>query len=271
MPSDRPISLTRPVYERELDRLQREMVKLQDWVVARGLKVVILFEGRDASGKGGVIKRMVFRMNPRVCRVVALGKPTERERSQWYFQRYAAHLPAAGEIVLFDRSWYNRAVVEQVMGFCTDEEYREFLHSCPLFERMLLRSGITLLKYWFSISDDEQERRFQKRISDPARRWKLSEVDVLSRERWVDFSRAKDAMFEHTNIVEAPWYVVDTDSKKAARLNCMAHILSSFPYEDVERPPIELPARQPGDDYDRPPYDEQNLVARKYLGSRETE
>ena len=220
-------------YERELARLQEELVRLQRWIRHQGLKVVVIFEGRDAAGKGGVIKRITERLNPRVARVVALGTPSDREKTQWWFQRYVEELPAAGEMVLFDRSWYNRGLVEPVMGFCTEEEYREFLRSCPEFERMLVRSGIIVIKYWFSVSDAEQERRFQNRINDPKRRWKLSEMDLEGRARWVEFSKAKDTLFAHTDIKQAPWYVVNADSKKAARLNCISHLLSLIPYEDV--------------------------------------
>ncbi len=239
-------------------------MKLQEWIKDRGLKVVILFEGRDAAGKGGVIKRITLRLNPRVCRVVALGTPTERERTQWYFQRYAAHLPAAGEMVLFDRSWYNRAGVERVMGFCTDEEYREFLHSCPTFERMLVRSGIILIKYWFSVNDEEQERRFQARLDDPTRHWKLSPMDMESRNRWVEYSKAKDEMFAHTDIKQAPWYVVDADSKRRARLNCIHHLLSLIPYEDLTPDPVTLPPRRSEQAYVRPPISEQTFVPDRY-------
>ena len=248
------------VYERELAKLQIELVKLQEWIKDRGLRVVVLFEGRDAAGKGGVIKRITQSLNPRICRVVALGTPTERQRTQWYFQRYAAHLPAAGEMVLFDRSWYNRAGVERVMGFCTDDEYREFLRSCPEFERMLVRSGIILIKYWFSVSDAEQERRFQGRITDPTKRWKLSPMDLESRSRWFMYSKAKDDMFLYTDIKQAPWFVVDADSKKRARLNCISHLLSMIPYEDLTPKPIKLPRRQEDVGYVRPPIDEQAFV-----------
>ena len=216
-------------YESELGRLQEELVRLQRWIRHKGLKVVVIFEGRDAAGKGGVIKRITERLNPRVARVVALGTPSDREKTQWWFQRYVAELPAAGEMVLFDRSWYNRGLVEPVMGFCTEEEYREFLRSCPEFERMLVRSGIILIKYWFSVSDAEQERRFQGRMSDPLKRWKLSPMDVQGRSRWVDFSKAKDTLFAHTDIKQAPWYVVDADSKRRARLNCISHLLVADP------------------------------------------
>jgi len=252
--------LPRRLYEKELAKLQIELVKLQEWVKAEGLKVVALFEGRDAAGKGGTIKRITQSLNPRVCRVVALGTPTEREKTQWYFQRYVPHLPAAGEIVLFDRSWYNRAGVENVMGFCSDVEYEEFLRTCPEFERMLVRSGIILLKYWFSVSDQEQERRFQSRITDPTKRWKLSPMDLESRRRWVDYSKAKDAMFAHTDIKQAPWYVVEADVKKRARLNCIIHFLSQLPYEDLTPEPIELPPRSEGTSYVRPPIADQNVV-----------
>ena len=251
-------------YERELARLQQELVRLQRWIRHEGLKVVVIFEGRDAAGKGGVIKRITERLNPRVVRVVALGTPSDREKTQWWFQRYVAELPAAGEMVLFDRSWYNRGLVEPVMGFCTEEEYREFLRSCPEFERMLVRSGIIVIKYWFSVSDAEQERRFQNRINDPVRRWKLSPVDVQGRSRWVDFSKAKDTLFAHTDIKQAPWYVVDADSKKAARLNCISHLLSLIPYETVPWEDVELPERQSGVGYVRPPITDQTFVPEVY-------
>ncbi len=252
------------VYEAALANLQIELVKLQEWIKERGLKVVVLFEGRDAAGKGGVIKRITQSLNPRVCRVEALTTPTERERTQWYFQRYVPHLPAAGEMVLFDRSWYNRAGVERVMGFCTDEEYDEFLRSCPEFERMLVRSGIILIKYWFSVSDAEQERRFQSRIVDPTKRWKLSPMDLESRSRWFLYSKAKDEMFRHTDIKQAPWYVVDADSKKRARLNCISHLLSMIPYEDLTPEPIALPPRQDEVGYVRPPMEDQTFVPEVY-------
>ena len=251
-------------YEEELARLQVELVKLQEWVKAKGLKVVVIFEGRDAAGKGGVIKRITQVMNPRVCRVMALPAPTERQQTQWYFQRYVAHLPAAGEIVLMDRSWYNRAGVERVMGFCTDEQHEEFLRSCPLFERMLVRSGIVLVKYWFSVSDEEQEKRFQARIDDPTKRWKLSPMDLQSRSRWVEYSRAKDVMFAHTDIKQAPWWVVEADEKKRARLNCIAHLLDQIPYEDLTPEPIELPPRQENTHYVRPPMEDQSFVPDRY-------
>ena len=247
-------------YERELERQQIELVKLQEWVKHTGRRVVVIFEGRDAAGKGGTIKRITEPLNPRLCKVVALPAPTEREKTQWYFQRYVAHLPAAGEIVILDRSWYNRAGVERVMGFCTDEELAEFFRSCPEFERMLVRSGIQLIKYWFSVSDEEQERRFQGRLNDPTKRWKLSPMDLESRKRWADYSRAKDEMFAHTDIPEAPWYVVASDVKKHARLNCIAHFLSQIPYEDLTPEPIELEERPPQAEYERPPMEEQNFV-----------
>ena len=261
---DKGKKLKRKEYERELEKLQVELVKLQEWVKAKELKVVVVFEGRDAAGKGGVIKRITQRLNPRICRVVALGTPTEREKTQWYFQRYVGHLPAAGEIVLFDRSWYNRAGVERVMGFCTDDEYEEFLRACPEFERMLIRSGTTLVKYWFSVSDDEQEARFQSRLDDPTKRWKLSPMDLQSRERWVEYSKAKDRMFASTDIKEAPWYVVNADSKRKARLNCIAHLLSLFEYEDLTPKAIELPPRQKDTGYVRPPIGEQTFVPEEY-------
>ncbi|MCZ6733776.1 MAG: polyphosphate kinase 2 [Gammaproteobacteria bacterium] len=247
-------------YEKELAKLQIELVKLQEWIKHDGLRVVVIFEGRDAAGKGGVIKRISQSLSPRICRVVALPAPTEREKTQWYFQRYVAHLPAAGEMVLLDRSWYNRANVERVMGFCTDDEYQEFMRSCPEFERMLVRSGIQVIKYWFSVSDEEQERRFQNRIKDPTRRWKLSPMDLQSRKRWVEYSKAKDSMFAHTDIKQAPWYVVNADVKKHARLNCIKHLLSMIPYQDLTPPAIELPPRQEARGYVRPPLTDQNFV-----------
>ena len=255
--------LTRKQFETELVKLQRELVIMQEYVKAKGLRIVVIFEGRDAAGKGGVIKRIAERTNPRVCRVVALPAPTDREKSQWYFQRYVPHLPAAGEIVLFDRSWYNRAGVERVMGFCTEREYEEFMRSCPEFERMLLRSGIQLIKYWFSVSDEEQERRFQARVHDPMRRWKLSPMDLESRARWVAYSRAKDEMFRYTDIKVAPWHVVEADDKRRARLNCIAHLLSLIDYEDLTPPPLELPPRAE-DAYVRPPLEEQTFVPQVY-------
>ncbi len=252
--------LSKSDYEKNLTKLQVELVKLQKWIRSKKLKVVVIFEGRDAAGKGGVIKRITQRLNPRVCRVVALTTPTEKEKSEWYFQRYVAHLPAAGEMVLFDRSWYNRAGVEYVMGFCTEEEHKEFLRSCPEFERMLVRSGITLIKYWFSISDEEQEARFQDRIKDRTKRWKLSDMDMASRANWVDYSKAKDIMFAHTDIKQAPWFVVNADDKKRARLNCINHLLSVIPYEDIPPEPIGLPPRQKEVGYVRPPIEDQNFV-----------
>ena len=247
-------------YKKAMDRFQIELVKLQKWIHDKGLKVVVIFEGRDAAGKGGAIKRITESLNPRICRVVALGTPTGRERSQWYFQRYTVHLPAAGEMVLFDRSWYNRAGVERVMGFCTDEEYDEFMRSCPEFERMLVRSGIKLIKYWFSVSDAEQERRFRQRIEDPIRRWKISDMDLRSREKWVDYSVAKDEMFKYTDIEQAPWYVVEGDDKKRARLNVIAHLLSLIPYNELKAPELALPPRQPDNGYIRPPISDQTFV-----------
>jgi polyphosphate kinase 2 len=253
--------LKRKHYEAKLDELHMELVKMQYWIKATGKKLVILVEGRDAAGKGGAIKCVAEPLNPRGCRIVALGKPSDTERTQWYFQRYVAHLPAAGEIVLFDRSWYNRAGVEHVMGFCTPEEYTEFLRSCPEFERMLVRSGILLLKYWFSVSDEEQERRFHDRAGNPARRWKLSEMDLQGRDKWVEFSKAKDEMFNHTDIKQAPWYTVEGDDKRRARLNFIAHILSMVPYEDATPPPLKLSPRRPSDEsYVRPPKSDQNIV-----------
>ena len=248
-------------YKKELARLQVEMVKMQEWIKHEKIKVVVIFEGRDAAGKGGVIKRITERLNPRLCRVVALGVPTEREKSSWYFQRYVSHLPAAVEMVLFERSWYNRAGVERVMNFCSDDEYQEFLRSCPEFERMLVRSGIILVKYWFSINDEEQEKRFQKRMHDRARSWKLTSMDIESRSRWVEYSHAKDVMFAHTDIKQAPWYVVVADNKKSARLNCMTHLLSLIDYQDLSLgPPGKLPPRPKGSDYVRPPIAEQTFV-----------
>lgn len=251
-------------YFRELFRLQHELVKLQDWVVATGHRLVIVFEGRDAAGKGGIIKRITQRLNPRVCRVAALPAPNNREKTQWYFQRYVAHLPAAGEIVLFDRSWYNRAGGERVMGFCDDAQYEEFFRSAPEFERMLVRSGIQLIKYWFSISDEEQELRFIGRIHDPMKQWKRSPMDLESRRRWEDYTRAKEVMFERTHIPEAPWWVVPADNKKKARLNCIHHLLSQVPYEGIEHEPIALPERERHDDYERRPIPEESCVPQVY-------
>jgi polyphosphate kinase 2 len=252
--------LPRKAYEKELLRLQTELVGMSEWVKREGARVVVIFEGRDAAGKGGVIKRITEFVSPRLCRVVALPAPTEREQSQWYFQRYVDHLPAAGEIVLFDRSWYNRAGVEHVMGFCTPDEYRRFLHQCPIFERMLVDDGINLVKYWFSVSDEEQEKRFRARIDDPRKQWKLSPMDLESQRRWVEYSRAKDEMFVHTDIPEARWNVVESDVKRNARINCITHLLSSIPYEHREPEKIKLPKRQSDDGYERPPIDTNNYV-----------
>jgi len=260
-----PKKLKKKVYEEELANLQLELVKLQDWIKASGTRIVVVFEGRDAAGKGGVIKRITEPLNPRVCRVVALGTPTDREKTQWYFQRYVSQLPAAGEMVLFDRSWYNRAGVEWVMGFCTEEEYREFLRSAPEFEQMLIRSGITLIKYWFSVSDEEQDRRFKDRLEDRTKRWKISPMDLESRKHWFDYSKAKDVLFHHTDIPESPWWVVDADVKKRARLNCIHHLLSMLPYKDVEPPDLTLPPRQKADpDYVRPPIASMRWVPEAY-------
>jgi polyphosphate kinase 2 len=251
-------------YEKELAKLQIELVKLQEWIRIKGLKVGVIFEGRDAAGKGGTIKRITERLNPRVCRVVALPAPTEREQTQWYFQRYVQHLPAAGEMVLFDRSWYNRTGVERVMGFCTEEEYQEFMRSCPEFERMLIRSGMNLIKYWFSVNDLEQERRFRGRVADKTKHWKLSPMDLESRNRWVEYSKAKDAMFAHTDIKQAPWYVVNADVKKRARLNCISHLLSLFDYEDLTPKQVKLPRRKSAAGYVRPPLSDQTFIPGKF-------
>jgi polyphosphate kinase 2 len=250
-------------YEKELRRLQIELVKLQEWIRHKGLQMVAIFEGRDGAGKGGAIKRITDSLNPRICRVVALPAPTEREKTQWYFQRYVSYLPAAGEIVLFDRSWYNRAGVERVMGFCTEQEYLEFLRSCPEFERMLVRSGIILVKYWFSVSDEEQERRFADRLEDPTKRWKLSPMDLESRSRWVEYSRAKDEMFAHTDIKQVPWYVVNANEKKFARLNVIRHLLAIVPYEDLTPPALKLPPLDRRK-YARSPIEDQNFVPEHY-------
>ncbi|MGF1680570.1 polyphosphate kinase 2 [Photobacterium minamisatsumaniensis] len=255
--------LNKKDYETELIKLQIELVKLQEWIKQEGLKVVVLFEGRDAAGKGGVIKRITEKLNPRISRIVALPQPTEKEKTQWYFQRYVAHLPAAGEMVLFDRSWYNRAGVEKVMGFCTDDEYEEFLRSCPEFERMLLRSGIILVKYWFSVSDEEQEKRFLERINTPIKRWKFSPMDLESRNRWAAYSAAKDRMFAYTDTKQCPWWVVDADNKKRARINCISHLLSQIPYEDIHYPEIELPEVNK-DGYMRSPLESQSFVADRF-------
>ncbi len=256
--------LSKKVYKQELRRLQIELVKLQYWVKAKNLKVVVLFEGRDAAGKGGAIKRISECLNPRICRVIALGTPTEKEKGQWYFQRYVAQLPAAGEITLFDRSWYNRAGVERVMGFCTHQEYVEFLRSCPEFEHMLQRSGVVLIKYWFSVSDEEQEKRFQDRLNDPTKRWKLSPMDLEARARWVEYSKAKDDMFAATDTTLSPWHVVEADDKKRARLNCITHLLGQIAYEDLTPPPLKLPKRQKNMDYERPPLETQRFVPDRY-------
>jgi polyphosphate kinase len=257
------VALDKKQYAKELARLQAELVELEEWVKYKGLRVVAIFEGRDTAGKGGVIKRITAMLNPRVVRVVALPAPTERERTQWYFQRYVSHLPSAGEMVLFDRSWYNRAGVEHVMGFCTDEEYDEFMRTCPQFERMLVRSGIILVKYWLSVSDEEQERRFLGRINDPTKRWKLSPMDLQARARWVDYSEAKDQMFAYTDITEAPWYVVETDNKRSAHLNLISHLLSLIPHEDVPHQEFKLPPRQKRS-YSRPPKSSQRMVPITY-------
>ncbi|HKJ27621.1 MAG TPA: polyphosphate kinase 2 [Anaerolineales bacterium] len=263
----KPVSkMKKKDYEKELKRLQLELVKMHQWIRKEKKKVVVIFEGRDAAGKGGTIKRITARLNPRVARVVALGTPTDREKTQWWFQRYVAQLPAGGEMVLFDRSWYNRAIVEPVMGFCTQEQYEEFMRTCPEFERMLVRSGITLIKYWFSVSDEEQERRFQARNTDPTRRWKLSEMDLESRKRWVDFSKAKDRMFAITDTKHAPWFVVNADIKRHARLNCIAHLLSMIPYEDMTEPPLEMPPLPDQSVYVRPPISDQTFVPEIYPG-----
>jgi polyphosphate kinase len=254
----------RKEFEKELLKLDIELIKLQEWVKAQKLKVVVVFEGRDAAGKGGVIKTISGCMNPRICRVVALGTPTEKEKTQWYFQRYVPHLPAGGEIVLFDRSWYNRGGVEKVMGFCTNDEYEEFLRSCPEFERMLIRSGIILIKYWFSVSDHEQEKRFQDRITDPTKRWKISPMDIESRDKWVEYSIAKDKMFSFTDTKQSPWYVVPADDKKRARLNCITHLLSLIPYEDLTPKPFKLPPLKHDVAYVRPPVSDQTFVPGKY-------
>jgi polyphosphate kinase len=247
-------------YEKELNRLQAELMKVQEWVRADGARIVVIFEGRDAAGKGGTIKRLTQYLNPRVAQIAALPAPTDREKSQWYFQRYVEHLPSAGQIVLFDRSWYNRAGVEHVMGFCTKEEYHRFLHQCPIFERLLVEDGILLRKYWFSVSDDEQERRFKARLDDPMRQWKLSPMDLQSISRWEDYSRAKDEMFVHTDIPEAPWYVVESQDKRRARINMISHLLSTLPYHEVQRTPIKLPRRPPSQGYVRAPREMQTYV-----------
>ncbi|MBV1758873.1 MAG: polyphosphate kinase 2 [Dethiosulfatibacter sp.] len=254
------VKLPKKLYEKELRKLHVELVKLQKWVIDKGIKVVVIFEGRDAAGKGGAIKRVTQTLNPRHCRVAALPVPTEKERTQWYFQRYVAHLPSAGEMVMFDRSWYNRAGVERVMGFCTDEEYWEFLKSVPEFENMLMRSGIVLIKYWFSVSDEVQIERFKDRIEDPTKRWKISEMDIEARNRWHEYSKAKDVMFEHTDTQQSPWFVVESDIKRNARINCISHLLSRFEYKHVEMREIQLPDKQIETEIDRTPYDLQRFV-----------
>ena len=260
----KPKRMDSETYLAELFRLQVELVKLQAWIKHKGLRVVVIFEGRDAAGKGGVIKRITEYLNPRMCRVVALPAPGQRETTQWYFQRYTEHFPAAGEMVLMDRSWYNRAGVEHVMGYCSEAEYREFLQECPGFERMLVRNGIILVKYWFSISEAEQERRFLARVRNPHKRWKLSPIDLEARARWIDYSKAKDEMFAHCDIDKAPWHVVNADIKKHARLNCMRHLLGLIPYEDLTPEPISLPKRKSGEDYQRPPSDIQKFIPEHY-------
>jgi polyphosphate kinase 2 len=259
-PAAKPERLPRQLYENELYRLQAELVRMQEWVKAEGARIVVIFEGRDAAGKGGTIQRVIQYLNPRVASIAALPAPTEREKTEWYFQRYVEHLPAAGEIVLFDRSWYNRAGVEHVMGFCTKEEYSRFLHQCPIFERLLVEDGVLLRKYWFSVSDEEQQRRFESRLDDPLRRWKLSPMDLQSIKHWEDYSRAKDEMFVHTDIPEAPWNVVESEDKRRARINMIAHLLGSIPYHKVKLPALHLPERPPSTGYQRTPRDLQNFV-----------
>jgi polyphosphate kinase 2 len=259
-----PRIISKSGYEKELLKLQTELVRMQEWIIHEGVRLVVVFEGRDTAGKGGTIKRIAERLNARYCRIVALGTPTERERSQWYFQRYVPHLPAAGEIVLFDRSWYNRAGVERVMGFCTDDEYADFLRTCPMMERAFVRSGITVVKYWLSLSDEEQERRFTSRINNPGKRWKLSPMDLEARARWVDYAEAKDEMFAYTDIKEAPWHVVDADDKRTARLNVISHLLDTVAHDDVPHPLIELPPRQERS-YARPPIDSQQWVPTRFI------
>ncbi|MEE4284563.1 MAG: polyphosphate kinase 2 [Mariniphaga sp.] len=263
-PVGKPKKISKKFYNNELNQLQIELVKLQEWIKTKGLRVVVIFEGRDAAGKGGTIKRITQVLNPRICRVVALGTPTEREKTQWYFQRYVPNLPAAGEMVLFDRSWYNRAGVEKVMGFCTTDEYWEFLRSCPNYERMLIRSGIILIKYWFSVSEEEQEKRFRARMADPTKRWKLSPMDLKSRELYVEYSKAKDEMFAYTDTKISPWYMVDADNKRRARLNCIHHLLSMIPYEDLTPDAVELPPRKDTKGYVRPPIEEMTYVPEVY-------
>jgi polyphosphate kinase 2 len=259
-----PKVISKAKYEKEMERLQTELVRMQEWIIHEGLRVMVIFEGRDTAGKGGTIKRIMERLNARNARVVALGTPTERDKSSWYFQRYIPHMPAGGEIVLFDRSWYNRAGVEKVMGFCTDEQYEDFVRTCPQIERAIVRSGTILIKYWLSISDEEQERRFTERINNTAKQWKLSPMDLEARARWVDYAEAKDQMFSYTDIKEAPWHVVDANNKKAARLNVISHLLSSVPYQDVPHRKVELPPRQVRN-YERPPIDSQSWIPTKYI------
>ena len=256
----KPKKMKRKAYERELAKLEVELVKLQGWIKNKGLKVAVIFEGRDSAGKGGVIKRITYRLSPRVARVVALPAPTEKEKTQWYFQRYVPHLPSAGEMVLFDRSWYNRAGVERVMGFCTDEEYQEFMSTVNGFELALIRSGLTLIKYWLNISDETQEERFEQRLHDPRRRWKLSPMDLGARSQWVDYSKARDAMLMHTSTAHAPWYIVDANVERHARLNILSHLLSMMPYEDLTPAPLELPPRQEAGDYAHPDFSKSNLT-----------
>jgi len=263
--------ISKKKYNKELRKLEIELIKLQEWVKQKQLKVVVLFEGRDAAGKGGVIKRISGPLNPRICRIAALGTPTEKEKSEWYFQRYVEKLPVGGEIVLFDRSWYNRAGVEHVMGFCTDDQYEEFFRSCPEFEQMLIRSGIILIKYWFSVSDEEQENRFQDRLNDPTKRWKLSPMDVKSREKWVEYSKAKDEMFKHTDTKQSPWFVVPADNKKLARLNCISHMLSLIPYEELPSEPIVFPPRIESQDYVRTPMSDQTFVPDRYSRKKDSD
>jgi polyphosphate kinase len=258
-----PIELSHKHYERELERLQTELVFMQEWIVANGLRLVVVLEGRDTAGKDGVLHRITAYLNPRTCRVVAVPTPSERERTQWFFQRYVAHLPAAGEIVLFDRSWYNRAGVERVMGFCSEAQYMEFLRFCPLFEQALRNDGILLIKYWLSVSDEEQEKRFEARLDDPRKRWKFSQIDLEARARWVDYAEAKDRMFEHTDTEESPWWVVEADNKRTARLNLIHHLLSCVPYEHLDSKPVELPPRQRRD-YKRPPKSSERFVPARY-------
>ncbi|MBN2286001.1 MAG: polyphosphate kinase 2 [Tissierellales bacterium] len=252
--------IPRKIYEKELLECQIELVKLQKWIIEKNLKLVVIFEGRDAAGKGGTIQRITQHLNPRHCKIAALPTPTDKEKTQWYFQRYVAHLPSAGEMVMFDRSWYNRAGVERVMGFCSDDEYWEFLRAVPQFENMLIKSGIILIKYWFSVSDEEQEKRFKDRINDPTKRWKLSDMDMESRRRWNEYSKAKDLMFQHTDVPYSPWYVVESDIKRNARINCMTHLLNQIDYKELKPREIKLPSKQEDNDYVRTPYDRQKIV-----------